>query len=203
MTRALFVDTETTGLPDFSKPANDPCQPHLVQLAWLLSIDGRIASVRSVVIGPGAWEIPAETAAMHGITTDFARAHGDHLVFVLEEFLDVLAKASVFVAHNVHFDRRVLESAAWRCGFKEDSPMMRLRETHALGCTQAANAKIVKARQANGSGKFASLDETHEHYFGSPLRRAGEHHDALHDVIACYRIWHEMERRKAEASVAS
>lgn len=36
MNPALFFDTETTGLPLFEQPSEDPRQPHIVQLAACL-----------------------------------------------------------------------------------------------------------------------------------------------------------------------
>lgn len=33
MSLVYFFDTETTGLPQFKLPSNDPSQPHLVDLA--------------------------------------------------------------------------------------------------------------------------------------------------------------------------
>lgn len=34
--KAIVYDTETTGLPLFSQPSEDPRQPHIVQLAAIV-----------------------------------------------------------------------------------------------------------------------------------------------------------------------
>lgn len=195
--RVIVVDTETTGLPDFKQPPHHESQPHLVQLAWLLAVDGRVTRARCDIVLPDGWEIPQPMAAIHGITTAFAKEHGDHADVVIGRLEDALEDAEVFVAHNVHFDRRILETTAHRCTNGFDSPLLKLRETHRLECTQAGNAKVVKARQASGAGKFASLDETHAHYFGAPLRREGQAHDALDDALACWRVWCAMQPKAA------
>jgi DNA polymerase-3 subunit epsilon len=73
--RALFFDTETTGLPLFHEPSEDPRQPHLVQLAAVLvDIDTRktLGSL-DLTIAPDGWEIPDDVVKIHGITNEHAR----------------------------------------------------------------------------------------------------------------------------------
>ena len=42
MNIALFYDTETTGLPLYDQPSDDPRQPHIVQVgAILVDLDTR------------------------------------------------------------------------------------------------------------------------------------------------------------------
>ena len=53
MNIALFYDTETTGLPLYDQPSDDPRQPHIVQLgAILVDLDARkeIACLDLIVI---------------------------------------------------------------------------------------------------------------------------------------------------------
>ena len=74
MNLALAYDTETTGLPLWNDPSDDPRQPHIVQLAAaLVDIDTRrtIASM-DVIVKPDGWTIPDDTVAVHGITTEHA-----------------------------------------------------------------------------------------------------------------------------------
>jgi DNA polymerase III epsilon subunit-like protein len=73
----LFLDTETTGLPRYS--ATDPVEkwPRVVQLAWsLYSGDGNCESRNSFIIYPTDFTIPMDSARIHGITTDRAKAKG-------------------------------------------------------------------------------------------------------------------------------
>ena len=55
----LFFDTETTGLPEWTKPSNHPDQPHITQIAAALVDDNRHArSVLCTYIQPNGWTVP-------------------------------------------------------------------------------------------------------------------------------------------------
>lgn len=70
----LFYDSETTGLPLFDQPSEDPRQPHLVQLAAILcDEDGKTKASINLIIKPNGWVIGDEVAAIHGITQDVAQ----------------------------------------------------------------------------------------------------------------------------------
>ena len=74
----LFFDTETTGLPLWKEPSEDPRQPHLVELAALLvNPDTReMIAFMDVIIKPNGWTIPVDVSEIHGITTERALAEG-------------------------------------------------------------------------------------------------------------------------------
>uniref|UniRef100_UPI0035C670C3 exonuclease domain-containing protein n=1 Tax=Serratia quinivorans TaxID=137545 RepID=UPI0035C670C3 len=77
--KTIFTyDTETTGLPNWKVPSDSPEQPHLVQLAGVLSNaeTGEEIQSMNVIIKPDGWEIPEEVTAVHGITTEYALEHG-------------------------------------------------------------------------------------------------------------------------------
>lgn len=114
----LFYDTETTGLPLFNEPSEDPRQPHIVQLAAsLIDLESRatLASM-DVIVRPADWEIPEEVAAIHGITTEHARALGVREAIALELFLELWSRSSLRVAHNEQFDARIIRIALLRYG---------------------------------------------------------------------------------------
>ena len=75
----LVFDVETTGLPLWNEPSEDPRQPHLVQLAALLVDDDtrQVISTLDVIVRPDGWLIPEDVAAVHGITTERAAALAD------------------------------------------------------------------------------------------------------------------------------
>src|SRR6478735_3118086 len=116
MKLALFFDTETSGLPLFSEPSEDPRQPHIVQLAAaLVNLDTReVLEELNVIIKPDGWEIPDEVAVIHGITTERALAEGIPEIEALDRFLALNARAEVRIAHNEQFDARILRIAIKR-----------------------------------------------------------------------------------------
>jgi len=108
MKLALFFDTETSGLPLFSEPSEDPRQPHIVQLAAaLVNLDTReVLEELNVIIKPDGWEIPDEVAVIHGITTERALAEGIPEIEALDRFLALNARAEVRIAIDA--------DASWR-----------------------------------------------------------------------------------------
>ncbi|ARD42108.1 exonuclease domain-containing protein [Actinomyces gaoshouyii] len=112
----LGFDTETTGV--------SPTQDRLVTaaLVWRgprLPDDTRAQKVRTWLADPGV-EIPAAAAAVHGITTQRARAQGRPAAEVLEEVAGALATAMAqgtpVVAFNAPFDLTLMEAELARHG---------------------------------------------------------------------------------------
>src|SRR5690606_18655636 len=100
----LGFDTETTGV--------DVHTDRIVTAAVVLRT-ATTTDVRTWMIDPGV-EIPAEAAAIHGVTTEHARAHGVPPRQALAEIAAVLAehtRAGVpVVAYNAAFDLTLLDA---------------------------------------------------------------------------------------------
>lgn len=187
---ALVYDCETSGLPLFSEPSEDPRQPHIVQLgARLVDLGDRsIISTLDVIIRPEGWEIPDEVAAVHGITTEKALAVGVSESLALGMLLDLWQRAGVRVGHNEQFDARIVRIAqhrfdctdldAWKdgnatCTARLATPIMKLPPT----------AKMVAARRNHP--KTPNLGEAYRFFTGRELVGA---HSALVDVDACMAV---------------
>ena len=92
----LFFDTETTGLPkNWKAPVTDIQNwPRLVQLAYLLyDQQGNKISGGDFIIQPDGFTIPAEAAAIHGISTEKANREGVALMTVLQDFQTLINRA--------------------------------------------------------------------------------------------------------------
>ena len=102
-------DCETTG--------TDPFNARLVSAAFVTT-DG---SRREFLVDPGV-EIPAEAAAVHGISTEHARAHGSAAKPTLDQIADLLAahfnSGAPLVVFNAPFDLTLLEAELSRNGLK-------------------------------------------------------------------------------------
>ena len=95
-----FFDCETTGVPakGLKWDADFEQFPHVVQLAWSLG-----DKEKSYIIKPDNYEIPPETTAIHGITTERAIAEGVPFAEVVDEFLADANAAPLVCAHNIYF----------------------------------------------------------------------------------------------------
>jgi len=186
----LFLDTETTGLPRYS--AADPTDkwPRVVQLAWALyDNDGNCECLNSFIIYPTDFSIPSDSARIHGITTERAKAEGVSLHKVLPQFNYDVERATTVIAHNLAFDLPIVHTEFTRCRLatnlleKEQFCTMKPREI-------VAWCKIPKA---SGNGyKWPKLNELHLQLFGTEF--AGSH-DAGADVKACARCYFELKKR--------
>ena len=196
MNLALFYDTETTGLPLFKEPSEDPRQPHIVQLAAILmDLDTRdeLASM-DVIVKPDGWTIPADVAAIHGISTDKAMDLGIPEKTAVEMFLELWAQR-LRIGHNEQFDARILRIACMR-----HAPLC--ADTWKDGksrCTQLISTPILKlppTPKMRAAGRFhhksANLGEAYEYFTGTPLQKA---HSALADVRGCITVFFGAQER--------
>lgn len=194
MTMALVYDTETSGLPNWREPSSDPNQPHIVQLAAaLVDVDTqRTISSMDVIIRPGAWTIPEEIAAIHGITNGVAIVCGVDEIKAVMLFMDLWEHADFRVAHNERFDARIIRIALMRY-LQPGHRAHDLWQNGTAECTQRLATPIVgappteKMLAANRTHhKTATLAESYRHFFGVEMEGA---HTAMADVIACQRVF--------------
>lgn len=200
--RALVFDTETSGLPLFHEPSEDPRQPHIVQLgARLVDLDTRkaIATI-DLIIKPDGWTIPADVAAVHGITTEHALDVGVPESLALQMLLAMWERCDLRVAHNETFDQRIVRiglkratiaplmgrSDAWKEGAAECTARMSTPI-----CNLPPTAKMIAARRNHA--KTPNLAEAFEFFTGNKLEGA---HSALVDVDACIAVYFAIKDRE-------
>lgn len=183
--RALFFDTETTGMVEFKKPATDPRQPDLIQLALtLVDLDTKrqLASYSTVVAPPWDFEIHPKAAEANGMTKEFVLDCGIDTPTAIAIFMAAYELTDIVVGHNVNFDRRIMETAAHRSKWPDAGKL-----TKPLVCTMMKSTKIVKARHADGRpGKWPTLVEAYRFFTGRNLDGA---HDALVDLGATQEVF--------------
>jgi DNA polymerase-3 subunit epsilon len=201
--KALFYDSETTGLPLFNEPSEDPRQPHLVQLAaMLVDLDTRktLASL-DLVIRPDGWEISEEVSKIHGITTEYARDVGVPELSALQMFLELWHPDRVRIGHNETFDARIIRIAQHRWGDCHQPHSMDLWKAGKAECTQRLATPILKlppTEKMQAVGRFhfksANLREAYLHFTGNELLDA---HSAIADVRACQAVYFAIKDRAA------
>lgn len=187
-----FFDTETTGLPDFNADLTHPKQPHIVQLALLLTDEGgrELMSWKSP-IKPEGFVIDETSKAfeVNKIGNDMANKYGVQLRQVLAMFRMFESRAILKVAHNYRFDGFLLKSAHARTGVAPIEPPIE------KFCTMKAITEVMKldptpnmiAAGFHDKPKSASLAEAYRFVTGG--KEIEKAHDALADVKACKEVF--------------
>ncbi|WP_424211230.1 exonuclease domain-containing protein [Streptomyces sp. BI20] len=170
----VAFDTETTG--------TDVEHDRIVTAALVaVDADGRIRRERCWFVDPGV-EIPAEATAIHGISTERARAEGSPAGPAVEEIAElvasVLAAGTPLVVMNARYDLSLLDRECRRHGVA--SPAERLAGRHRG--TVIDPLVLDKHADRHRKGK-RSLTALCAHY-GVELQDA---HDARADAVAAAR----------------
>jgi DNA polymerase-3 subunit epsilon len=160
----LGFDTETTGV--------DVHTDRIVTAAFVVRTR-QTTEVRTWLIDPGV-EIPAEAAAIHGVSTAHARAHGRPPAEALEEIARFLAEHAAagvpVVAYNAAFDLTLLDAELARHGLptlperlgRPVSPVLdplvidRWRDRHRRGKRRLGD--LVELYGVTGEGELHTAD---------------------------------------------
>lgn len=169
----LAFDTETT--------ATDPFEARVVQVCLARCQPHQPNEITTWLLDPGV-EIPAEAAAIHGITTEVARRDGATPAPVLDEVADRLVAAWTdgvpAIIMNASYDLTVLDAELARHGL----PVLhdRLRDTRMLIVDPLVIDRHV-ARYRPGKKRLEDLCRT----YAVPLEDA---HQADADAVATARV---------------
>lgn len=166
----LVIDTETSGLFDFTKPADADGQPRMASLAMIFLDAGLIiTSEVHMFVKPVGWEMAAEAGAVVGIA----------VAEVLNQYVQAVDDGRIVVAFNAQFDTKVLRGELRRAQIDD-----RFEKTPTI-CTMRASTDVVKVPRKTGRGwKFPKLGEACAHF---KIVNA-DAHSALHDARACVEI---------------
>ncbi|HNW45653.1 MAG TPA: 3'-5' exonuclease [Elusimicrobiales bacterium] len=185
----LFFDTETTGLPrSWNAPVTDLDNwPRLVQLAYMAyGADGNRLSSVNVIIKPRGFTIPAETANIHGITTERALKEGKDLREVLQAFKAALDRARYLIGHNISFDEKIVGAEFLR------NNMPGIPSSKIKVCTMQTTTDFCAIPGPRGN-KWPKLTELHAKLFRTGFEDA---HNAASDVAATAKCFWELKRLK-------
>jgi len=185
MKTLLFYDTETTGLPIWDKPSGDECQPHICQLAAILSDEqGNHLSSMNALIHPENWTIPEDMSNIHGITTQKAESGGISIITAILMLNDLWEKSDIRIGFNESFDARMVRISIKRHFDEEFAEKWKAGEKY---CAMQKSRMICKIPNAKGTAtKAPNLTEAYKHFTGKDLANA---HDAMADVLATIDIY--------------
>jgi DNA polymerase III epsilon subunit-like protein len=179
----VVFDVETTGFPmDYDAKASDVDNwPRITQFAWLvLDEDFNLINEESHYIKiPADVDIQKGAERVTGITKDFLNEHGKEIEPILEKFYNHVREVDNVVAHNLSFDKKVVESEYFR--IKKKRPF-----TGKFGiCTMKRGTSFCELPKPYGNGyKWPKLEELAEECYGGHytpiLLEKG--HNALYDA---------------------
>ncbi len=168
----LSFDLETTGI--------DPKTARIVTSA-LVTIKGRERNDIEMLADPGV-EIPQQASDVHGITTEYAREHGqDHdevLAKTIEGIREAWRAGATLIVYNAAYDLSVLR--ALEPSFTVDGPVF-------------DPFVVDRAKDQYRKGK-RTLESVCEHY-GVVLDNA---HEATADAVAAARVAWMLARKYPE-----
>lgn len=184
----LFFDVETTGLPlKWNAPVGQLDNwPRIVEIGWILTDkEGKEIESETYILKPDDFKIPSSASKIHGITNEIANEKGQDRVEILKRFAEVLNKATVLVAHNVDFDKKVVHAEFMR--YKIKSIIHKI----SMLCTMELTTDYCKLRGRYGY-KWPTLEELYKKVFSTPMSSS---HSALGDVKACKECFFELVNR--------
>lgn len=165
----LVFDTETTGIPRHPR-AKDSVQPRIIEWGGVLVNEhGDVLDELDVLINPGQ-PLPPEITKITGITDDDLDGQPT-FPEVAPQLRNMFERADTLLAHNLPFDRTMMELDLARAGIT-DWPW------------PPRNVCTVQ-EHAEEWGYRPNLKKLYQWYFNEPLAQS---HRALDDVHALARI---------------
>lgn len=189
MSLIIVFDTETSGMPDWKSPSEQPHQPHIVEIAGILhNPDGSVIDSYSAIVRPDGWVSDEEALAKHGITQEMAMDVGIPEAEAIEGFMALYDRASIRAAHNATFDDRIMRIGLKRFFSEERAEQFKVTTEKFCTCNQS--------RAPVGLKKVPTLAEAYKHFFGEDLVEA---HRAMPDAQACARIYFALQALRTAA----
>ena len=207
----LAFDTETTGLfPSNKEPHTIESMPHITQLCFIIyDMEKKkvVTKYNKYINIPQDVEISPFITNLTGITREKCDK-GVRMVDALRRFYKAYRICDIVVAHNLCFDKRMMEIEIQRYAFEFFPDMMdacfmfndTFNELHQITtmCTGNMGRDVcnimIPSKFPGGRAykKMPKLTELYAFLFQEPLAGA---HDALADTEACLRCFVQMRDR--------
>lgn len=186
---ALFIDTETNGLPDMKDMVwgkypnyyeiNKYNTARIVQLSFIET--DRVFNnidLQDYIIKREGFNI--NNSEFHCITDEISDKDGVCFNNAFDAFYESLKKTSHIVAHNIEFDISVIKSELYRRGLYH---IILEIDKKKLLCTMRHTKNIIKILNKFGKNKYPSLKELYRFCFDKEIDNA---HNSKYDVINLY-----------------
>lgn len=194
----LVFDTETTGLPAERNTSifETDKWPYIVQLTYLLydMKNHNVIEMEDLIIKCEI-DIPEEASNIHGITTNISMIKGLEIDKALDLFDSALKRADVVVGHNISFDKRLYMVETIRRKRRQYFTVDKIKKEEY--CTMKNGKDLCKIEKISYKGekyyKYPTLTELYKTLFNKEPNGV---HNALNDVLACFRCYHKMTQNK-------
>jgi len=186
----LVFDVETTGFPKIWKAPVSKLSnwPRIVQIGWYaFDKQENCVESKSYIVKPEGFEIPADSVKIHGITTQFATETSREIGWILHHFAELLKSSRHVVAHNLNFDKKVVQSEFIRADIRDY-----FDKTVGL-CTKEIGTEICKIPGKYGY-KWPTLKELYDHLFDDKFEVS---HNALNDAKAAADCFLKLKKMNA------
>ena len=186
---ALFIDTETNGLPDMKDMVwgNYPDfhdskkydSARIVQLSFIVT-DKQYNNLdlQDYIIKREGFDI--NNSEFHSITNEVSDKEGIDFDKAFNAFYESLKKTDHIIAHNIAFDISVIKSELYR---RKLFHIIEEINKKKLLCTMRHTKNIIKIINKFGKYKYPSLKELYRYCFDKEIENA---HNSKYDVINLY-----------------
>lgn len=196
----LVFDTETTGLPDWSKPSEAEGQPRLASWCMIFVRDDfSIEYSFSALVKPNGWTMPAEAQAINRLSTEKLAAYGQSVEWPLSLMQLALAQQRTFVAHGLSFDCKILRGEFRRAGLTGVAEWIRPGASGICTMERATPVCAIPHPTRHGRQKWPKLAEACQIILGETL--GDEAHDARFDAHACLRLLMALSTRECAGAM--
>lgn len=161
----VIIDTEGSGLFDFSKPADAEGQPRLAQLAMIYAdTEFNIEREYAAYVKPDGWTMDPKATAVNGLTDEILNEKGIPVADVLAVYTDAIKEGRAVVAFNAQHDCKTMRAELRRAGMPD-----LFEETKNVCVMRKANGILPKAGGKKGWPKLSEakthlgLDESEVH----------------------------------------
>jgi DNA polymerase-3 subunit alpha len=191
---ALFIDTETNGLPnlknmswgeypDYKKSKNYDTA-RIIQLSFIVTdVDFNMTEIQDYTIKREGFSI--ENHSFHGITNEISD-DGVDFTEAIDNLFECLKKTTHIITHNIAFDINVILSELFR---RKRFDIIKEIKKKELLCTMRHCKNIVKIINKYGKNKNPSLNELYVYCFKENIEKA---HDAKYDVLNLHKVIKKM-----------
>ena len=197
--KILVFDTETTGLPERRGGRypliNDINKwPYIVQLSYILydlELKKMLECQDHIIKLPSNVIISKESTNIHGINRTLCNRKGICINYALEDFNSALNQADYIIAHNLSFDKRMIQVENIRLNNKDN--FIHKYEY----CTMKNNVDFCAIERIGRNGdkyfKYPTLGELYEKMFHIIPKGT---HDSMVDVLICLRCYYNTKFEK-------